>query len=344
MAGLFARLFPPVVGRVQRLYSASPWRRAAVVREAVAQFLQQMIHLLPGEHLIGLCEDYTACSLRAMETVQELGKLVRLLDQLVNKIGARGVAASARVLPMVWDKILSAGALSAGSPVVQMGVVSESARETIEVYRHFFHLLCSIGSWGCAPALLLLPPPYLDSMLAQLSCAILAPAEVELPKFALQALARLSQELLAGPGVEGLSLDPDAAATFAANRRYFRACLLERVLPATLQAVLRPGFNLGDAKNFILIGEVGQFLKALCAEPFGEDATALSDAALQAIYKGLKGHCQASPIKNGFSSAGPPTEDPIMAFCILLREKPRFNSALKHQLRTLLAAGQQAAF
>ncbi|CCW62894.1 unnamed protein product [Phytomonas sp. EM1] len=293
-----------------------------------------------------------------METVQELSKLLRLLDQLVNRMGARATPALARMMPVVWNKVLSAGELTAASPVVNMGVVSESARETIDVYRSFFHLLFSIATWGCAPALLLLPLPYLDSMLAQLAYAITLPAEVELPKFALQALTRLSEELLARKDVEGLPLDPCESATFAENLLYFRACLLERVLPATLQALLRPGFNLHDAKNFILIGEAGQFFKALCGvreqgeggsndasspTQFDGEANPLADAALQAIYSGLKMPCEAGNTPNGCSNHGPEAVDPIMAFCVTLRAKPRFNLALKNELRCLLAAAQQKA-
>lgn len=382
-----ARLFADVTEHVMRVMTA--WRASTAVRDGVGQFFQQMVNTVPYELLGSFFEQYVDDSLQWMEAVPELSKLLRLVFQFVNKAGARGVLSVARLTPLIWKKIGDVGALSAASPVVWMGVISENAREKVDVYRQFFTYVFSIAQWGCAAAVLLLPTDMTRAMLEQLLYAVTLPADLELPKAALQTFTKIVLECCSAPtgaaAAEWYAVDAarrqgtglsgnhatssphsaggnggggnhplhDPSLSASSNNTSFgsgvvslcggggvvvdeasraagiavaeRAAVLlhqyvvEEVIPTSLRTLLSPSFDLKDAKNFIVVGEVGQLCKA-AAGRFGE-------SALQSMYTVLAPY------------AG---EQEAMGFCLAVRDDPRFTGAHKLRFRNLLERAQVA--
>lgn len=303
---LVAQLFQSVTEQVMQ--STGTCQESLTVRDATGQYMQQMINTMPTELLDPYVERYIAAALQCMESVPELSRLLRLMYQYVNKVGRKGAPSVARTIPSLWEKIMAVGDLGPSSPVVHMGVVSENARERVDVFRQFFTFLFGIAAWGCAAAILMIPTEYASSILDQLLYAIALPAEVELPKAALQTLTKLTIELgTPAPAAEApLSLGHELA--------QWHSYLLREAFPAIFRTILSPQFDLSDAKVFLLLGEVGQWCKAC--------VTCLGEEALKAMYEELRPYVGSTQ---------------AMDFCVVVRDQPRFSSQLKTQFRGMLS-------
>ncbi|KAG5512094.1 hypothetical protein JKF63_07558 [Porcisia hertigi] len=288
------------------------------VRDTVGQFFHQLINLLPYEVVRLHVEEYVTVCLNWMETVPELSRLLRVMFQYANKAGGCGVLSVARLTTMLWRRLCDVGELSEASPVMCMGVVSESSRERLNVYKQFFTFLFNVCVWGGAAAFALMPSTCWASVLRQLCYALTLPAELELPKSALQVLVKLTQELTESVvaqavtqygSVEG-TLD---AATAQLNQQLCSGWLLQEALPTALNSLTDPSFDLGDAKNFALLGEVLHLLRLLVAR--------YGDPAMQVFYDRVApyvGHAEA------------------LECCTAIRDQPRVNAALKIKVREVL--------
>ncbi|CAC9437824.1 exportin T (tRNA exportin)-like protein [Leishmania infantum JPCM5] len=314
---LVAQMFLHVTQRVMEV--ANQMAGSAVLRDAVGQFFHQLINTLPYEMLRPYIEDYVTVCLNWMEAVPELSKLLRLMFQYANKAGNRGVLSVARLTSLLWHRLCAVGELSEASPVVCMGVVSESARERVNVYKQFFTFLFSVSTWGCVAAFALMPSACWMSILRQLCYALTLPTELELPKSALQVLEKLTQELtdpVVAQAVAQYSSATDVvdAATAQRNQQVFSECLLQEALPTAFGALADPSFDLDDAKNFLLLGEVLQLFRVLVAR-YGEPA-------MQVLYE------RVAPYVG---------EATAMECCTVIRDQPRVNAALKVKMKQLLS-------
>ncbi|GET85445.1 exportin T (tRNA exportin)-like protein [Leishmania tarentolae] len=311
-----AQMFLQVTQRVMEV--ASQMASSAAVRDAVGQFFHQLINMLPYEMLRPYVEAYVTVSLNWMGAVPELSRLLRLMFQYANKAGNRGVLSIARLTALLWHRLCAVGELSGASPVVCMGVVSESARERVNVYKQFFMFLFSVSTWGCVASLALMPSACWISILRQLCYALTLPAELELPKSALQVLEKLTQELtdpVVAQAVAQYSSATDVvdATTAQGNQQAFTECLLQEALPTAFGVLADPSFDLDDAKNFLLLGEVLQLFRVLVAR-YGEPA-------MQVLYE------RVAPYVG---------EATAMGCCTAIRDQPRVNAALKVQVKQLL--------
>ncbi|KAK7198687.1 tRNA exportin [Novymonas esmeraldas] len=290
---------------------------SAAVRDAVGQFFQQLMHTLPFDMLRPYTEAYVAVCLGWMETVAELSRLLRCMFQYVNKAGARGVVSVARLTPLLWQRLCAVGELSAASPVVCMGVVSESARERVGVYKQFFMFLFSVSTWGCVAAVALMPPACWRSILQQLCHALTLPAEVELPKCALQVFEKLAQELTESVVAQAVAQHGDAvdvaADVAAGNLQACSTCLLQEALPIAVDALTSTTFDLDDAKSHIFMAEVLQLFRVSVAR--------YGDTVMQVLYD------RVAPFVGDAAA---------MECCSAVRDEPRVNAALKMKVRQLL--------
>lgn len=349
-AAFIAQIFLHVTQRVMQV--AGEWGGNAAVRDAVGQYFHQLINALPFELLQPYAEDYVTVCLRWMEAVPELSKLLRLMFQYANKAGSRGVLSVARLTPLLWERLCAVGELSDASPVVWMGVVSENSRERVSVYKQFFTFLFSVSTWGCVAALVLMPPRCWVSILRQLCYALTLPTELELPKSALQVLEKLTQELdesvatqatalyagsssahSAGKGAANSSdhgsaggmafpLDGVDASTPVTNQQTFTECLLGEALPTAFQTLMSPSFDLDDAKNFLLIGEVLQLFRMAVSR--------CGDPAMQILYERVAPYVGDAAARD---------------CCTTIRDQPRVNAGLKLKMKQLLGevhAGQRS--
>jgi exportin-T len=331
--GVFiSQVFLHVTQRVMLV--ASVWGGNAAVRDTVGQYFHQLINTLPFELLQPYVEQYVSVCLQWMEAVPELSKLLRLMFQYANKAGSRGVLSVARMTPLLWERLCTVGELSEASPVVWMGVVSESSRERVSVYKQFFTFLFSVSTWGCVAAFVLMPLTCWVSILRQLCYALTLPTELELPKSALQVLEKLTQELddtvamqatalvtspdnsssnvSSDPATTGLMPGADAS-TVQSNRRAFSECLLSEALPTAWNTLINPSFDLDDAKNFLLIGEVLQLFRMA--------VTRYGDPAMQVLYERVAPYVGDATARD---------------CCTTIRDQPRVNAALKLKMKQLL--------
>ncbi|CBZ23076.1 exportin T (tRNA exportin)-like protein [Leishmania mexicana MHOM/GT/2001/U1103] len=314
---LVAQMFLHVTQRVMEV--ANQMAGSAAVRDAVGQFFHQLINTLPYEMLRPYIEEYVTVCLNWMEAVPELSKLLRLMFQYANKAGSRGVLSVARLTSLLWHRLCAVGELSEVSPVVCMGVVSESARERVNVYKQFFTFLFSVSTWGCVAAFALMPSACWMSILRQLCYALTLPTGLELPKSALQVLEKLTQELTDPVVAQAVTqyrsaTDVVDAATAQRNQQAFNECLLQEALPTAFGALTDPSFDLDDAKNFLLLGEVLQLFRVLVAR-YGEPA-------MQVLYE------RVAPYVG---------EATAMECCTVIRDQPRVNAALKVKMKQLLS-------
>ncbi|KPI85347.1 exportin T (tRNA exportin)-like protein [Leptomonas seymouri] len=311
---------------------ASEWGGNAAVRDTVGQLFHQLTNILPFELLQPCVEQYVSVCLRWMEAEPELSKLLRLMFQYANKAGSRGVLSVAWLTPLLWERLCAVGELGAASPVVWMGVVSESSRERVSVYRQFFTFLFSVSTWGCVAAFLLMPPPCWDSILRQLCCALTLPTELELPKLALQVLEKLTQELDDSVGTQAAALlggcdngsspgrsnqrSPIAGVDAAAvqrNLHAFSECLLGEALPTAWNALMSPTFDLDDAKSYLLVGEVLQLFRMAVSR--------CGDSAMLVLYERIAPYVGDATARD---------------CCTTIRDQPRVNAALKLRTKNLL--------
>ncbi|KAG5487914.1 hypothetical protein LSCM1_08229 [Leishmania martiniquensis] len=313
---LVAHVFAHVTQRVMEV--ASQWKSSAAVRDTVGQLFHQLINTLPYGMLRPYIEEYVTVCLNWMEAIPELSRLLRLMFQYANKAGKRGVLSVARLTSQLWQRLCAVGDLSEASPVVCMGVVSESARERVNVYKQFFTFLFNVSTWGCVAAFSLMPSACWASILRQLCYALTLPTELELPKSALQVLGKLTQEFtspVVAQAMERYRGASDVAddATAQRNQQIFSECLLQEALPAAFSTLMDPSFDLDDAKNFLLIGEVLQFFRLLVAR--------CGDPAMQVLYE------RVAPYVG---------EAAAMECCTVIRDQPRVNVALKAKVKQLL--------
>lgn len=329
-SSFIAQLFVTVTTEVMAAAEGSSGSSA--VRDGVGQYYHQLVNMVPYEVVGSYVEDYVPRCLQWMETVPELGKLLRLMLQYVNKASQRGVYAVARMTPPLWQRLCCVGELNEASPVVVMGVLSESARERINVYKQFFSFLLSTATWGCAASLALLPSACFVSILEQLRYAITLPAELELPRSALQVLQKMIPEFNAaaqalieditapgGGGVaSGAAMHLPQAPVLQEAVSSFAQYVLQQVTPTCIDALLAPEFDLSDAKNYLVLGDVMQVLHVSVLQ--------YRDAALQALYHRI------------VSLAG---DEEASLLCAALRDSPRVNSQLKMRFRTLLTCMQE---
>ncbi|KPA74840.1 exportin T (tRNA exportin)-like protein [Leptomonas pyrrhocoris] len=334
--GIFlAQVFLHVTQRVMQV--ASEWAGNAAVRDTVGQYFHQLINTLPFDLLQPYVEQYVSVCLSWMEAVPELSKLLRLMFQYANKAGSRGVLSVARLTPLLWGRLCAVGELSEASPVVWMGVVSENARERVSVYKQFFTFLFSVSTWGCVAAFALMPPSCWVSVLRQLCYALTLPTELELPKSALQVLEKLTQEfddsvasqaaaLFATFGDGSTTIDSSStdngmhdsiagvdAATAPRNLQAFTDCLLGEALPTAWSTLMDINFDLDDAKNFLLVGEVMQLFR-LAVSRYG-------DAAMMVLYERIAPYVGDATARD---------------CCTTIRDQPRVNAALKMEMKQLL--------
>ncbi|CAJ1015773.1 putative Exportin 1-like protein [Leishmania shawi] len=314
---LVAQVFLHVTQRVMEVLNQLAG--SSTVRESVGQLFHQLINTLPYEMLRPYIEEYVAVCLNWMETIPELAKLLRLMFQYANKAGNRGVLSVARLTSLLWQRLCVVGELSEASPVVCLGVVSESARERVSLYKQFFTFLFSVSAWGCVAAFGLMPSACWVSILRQLCYALTLPAELELPKAALQVLEKLTQELTDSVVAQAVAQYSSAAdvvdaATAQRNQQIFRECLLQEALPTAFSALTDLSFDLDDAKNFLLMGEVLHFFRLLVAR--------YGDPAMQVLYE------RVAPYVG---------ETTAMECCTVIRDQPRVNAALKAKMKQLLS-------
>ncbi|KAG5508382.1 hypothetical protein JIQ42_08120 [Leishmania sp. Namibia] len=309
---LVAHVFVHVTQRVME--AASRWKGSSAVRDTVGQLFHQLINTLPYDMLQPYMEEYVTVCLDWMEAIPELSRLLRLMFQYANKAGGRGVLSVARLTSLLWQRLCAVGDLSEASPVVCMGVVSESARERVNVYKQFFTFLFNVSTWGCVAAFALMPSACWVSILRQLCEALTLPSELELPRSALQVLGKLTQEFTEPVVAQAMSQYRSAAdATAQRNQRIFSECLLQEALPTALSTLMDPAFDLGDAKNFLLLGEVLQLFRLLVGR--------YGDPVMQVLYE------RVAPYVG---------EATAMECCTVIRDQPRVTVALKVKMKQLL--------
>lgn len=222
------------------MHALVSWHASASVRDSAAQYFTQMVHTLPFESMEVYFAAYITRWLAWMETTPELTKLLRLLLQFVHRSGPRVASVLSDTLPPVVRRVAAVGELFF-SPA-EAGVVSESTREAREVHRQLFGVLLGAAQADCAAAVVSLPPDDLSALLARLLAAVYQPAETELPRVALQIMAKI---------------------TAACSDAGWLLFMLDRAVPAILERLTLPAFEARDARNFLLVGEAGLLLRAL---------------------------------------------------------------------------------
>nr|CCC46614.1 putative tRNA exportin [Trypanosoma vivax Y486] len=318
-------MFRSVTSEVMDVFSAC--HISASVRDRVAQYFTHMIYVLPFDVIKEYLTWYIRNWLAWMETVPELTKLLRILFQFTHRNGFLVGPVLSYVLPFLLEKVTSVGELYS---TTEMGFISESARESREVYRHLFSMIHSAVQAGCVAVLFALPAAELNTLLNQFLVAIQLHGDVELPKLALQVLARVTEHIegdndASGDGVtnncgqaNGVGLCTRPAPGTGGKWVMF---MLHEAVPSLLRFLLSPAFDLRDAKNFMIIGEAGQFLKTLMHR------ISPTDSSLSALlYDTLQ------PLVGADEAAG---------FIAALQDRStRFSTETKMRFRNMLQVGR----
>jgi hypothetical protein len=278
-----------------------------LVRERVCLYMHQMVNILPYSAIVEFFESFVQRSLRCLQTVNELPKVLRVVYQFVNKTRGASVTVTASLLPEIVARVQQVGEVV--QVRAELGVVSEQTKELLEVLKTYFSLVHAISHTSALPALLSAPAVQcLSKILGDLVDATKVSAEFELPKQALQILSRLAfQWVAAGPDLQ-----------------WFEAWMLELAIPSILDVATNfagYGYNLHDAKIFMLVGELCQMLKTV-------------------VHKSPeRGFCSVFAT---FTRVLGLQESEAFEVCNKLREDPRASAQFKSQFRAMLERVQIA--
>ena len=292
----------------------SPWAAFANVREHVIQFLHQTINIL-GPESLRFVDTYVIAMMQTT-TMVEFPKVLRVIMQAVNKTRSRlAQLMGEKVLPMVVEHVLASASIDSINPV--LGVVSEVTREQREIVRQFFALIHAISHSGCIQCFCVEPTQSLfPSILDMLIKGYCTNTDTELAKLSLQSIARL-------------------AVAWATPQSDFERFLLERVVPALMEAFTGPAYDLKDAKTFLIVSEGLQLLKSLTAK--------LGEGAVESLYGVLTTPMSVSVGSLGGMATGSLfLPDEAQDLCTRLCDPdPKIGMQFKVAFRNLLEAAQQ---
>jgi exportin-T len=285
--------------------SVEHWSGSVLVRDRACLFMHQMVNILPHTSLCDVFEAFVKNMLQWASAANELPKILRVVYQYVNRTRAASVAVVARLIPCLHERV-ALMCTNVQNIRSELGVVSEFVKEQAEGYRSYFAVLHAVSHCGCLPALFVEPAlPVFGSILQLLVGAVYVSAEFDIPKQALQIMSRLVSQSSSQPEIPGPALF---------------AFMNDTAIPLMLDAFTVQGFDMKDAKNFFLISEFCQMVKAL--------VTIVGDTALQAVYQVLT------------SAALQTSGDEAMAVCTRLRDDPRATAQFKSSFRQLLESAQ----
>eukprot|EP00796_Vickermania_ingenoplastis_P006257 gene6257-4506_t len=315
---------------------------SSVIRDRTGQFFGQLINTIPmyGEALEEPFKQYLVSSLSTASnsSAADLNRVMRLLHQLVGKAGRGALSTLEAVIPLIWECMKQCvgplPALPASPPPTQelpaphyadgadlgprfhpaysFGVLSETCRECVEVYKNYFMLLVNAATFSCSHAILTLPENTLQETLEQLRAALPLPAELDVPKGALQLLTRL---LESGDGGKDATVLEDEARLL----ERLRGPILYIFIPTALFVFTSPSFDWRDAKNTFLSTEFALMTQG-AVKRFGEDV-------LQVLFTSLEPYTGAEAAQR---------------WCVQLRDESKVTASMKSELRQMLHQIQQA--
>jgi hypothetical protein len=236
-----------------------------MVRDRVLLFLQQIINLI-GVAALPFVEEVLRTMLETVQTAADLTRCLRTLHHAVSKLrGAVAPVVGSCLLPSVLARVQQAGAPDAvlETQIVHGHVVSEAAREALEVYRYFFSVLHVVVHCSCVnalhdPAMV----PQVQALLDIVMSVVRLLPDLDVVKQGLQILSRLV-----------LAWDPTTPPPGPMDE----FCFTSAILP-TLEAFSRPGYiNLQDAKVYQAVCELATLLRNVC--------TRVGPTALTRLYE-----------------------------------------------------------
>ena len=282
-----------------------------LVRERVCLYMHQMVNILPFSGISEFFESFVLRSLRSIQAVNELPKVLRVVYQFVNKTRGASIAIMANLIPPMIARVQQVGEVT--QVRAELGVVSEQTKELLEVLKTYFSVIHAVAHSSALPCLVQEPAlQCFPKVLGDLVDAAKVSAEFELPKQAFQILSRLCFQWVGQASGEA---NPSA---------WFESFFIEQALPAILDVIANVAqfgnWNMHDAKIFFLVGELCQMLKTVVQKS--------PDRGFCGVFA-------------AFTSILLLPQSEAYELCNKLREDSRASAQFKSEFRTMLEHAQQ---
>lgn len=222
----------------------------ASVRDKAVLFMQQIINVLGTEGLPSV-GSLLHRILSTSNNAGDLSRTLRVVFQTVNKMrGAAAEMMGTALLPLIILQVEACCGQGMENHQLNLtlNVLSESARELLEVYRNYFTVLHSVVVGSCIAALQYEPmAPHLETVMNAILSALRPGVDLELMKQAVQILTRLT-------------------AVWCEENTSIEEFVFVSALPLALDTFSSSTFDLKDPKHFMVVGELAGLLRVILSK------------------------------------------------------------------------------